>query len=623
MGDQSQKKENKIEKEKVGFSQKRWVHIGLIILLTLGVYANSLKNDFLYDDHYLILKNDFIKNWKNLPKIFTEQYFVLAQKASYRPVHTLSLFIDYSLWKLNVSGWRLTNILLHILNAILIYFLISFTFSHSLTSSLPHSLTALITTLLFALHPVQSENINCVSFREDPFSFFFFLLSFLLYLKATQSPNYQITELLNHPVTQSPSHPILYFASCISFILALFSKEMVLSLPLILLLYDFCFSEPNSLFRYYKRYLPYFIIAILYFLITYFLLRPSSGVIMGIDFSQEKRFLFDRTHLLSFLALPRIIIYYLKLLFFPVKLLADYANYLEQPSFFQPKIALSFVFLMIILIAGIKTYKHSKKIFFCIFYFFITLLPVSSIIPFGGLMAERYLYFPSLGFCMLFAITVTKIYNSYPSLRTGVILFSIFSLSLYSVRTIIRNRDWKDEITLWSAMIRDFPGAQRARLTLKTLLTERGISYVEKRQYKEAIDDFKRVLEIAPNEAEGWANLGTVYYEKGEYEQAINSYKTALKINSGFDPIIYKGIGKAYMAKGQYEQAINAFTEVIRFHPDEPETLFLLGLVYLRQNLYKKAEEVFRRALEVDPYNPMIRKHYDQVIQSLQSKEIK
>lgn len=144
----------------------------LIVILTSLVYANSLKNSFVRDDHIVIVNNDFVKSWKNFPLIFTGDYLtpiseikhlgtrdIGSGETTYRPVVTISYFIDYSLWKLNPFGYHLTNLLLHIFNAILLYVFINLIAKNKKV--------ALLTSLLFTLHPANSEAVNGIAFRED------------------------------------------------------------------------------------------------------------------------------------------------------------------------------------------------------------------------------------------------------------------------------------------------------------------------------------------------------------------------------------------------------------------------------------------------------------------------
>ena len=115
-----------------------WV-ILLMVLFTVSVYSSSLRNSFIWDDHLLIANNGFIKSWENFPRFLNRSYLTKVSdvdylgkrdigsgESSYRPVGTLTYFIDYSIWKLNPFGYHLTNLFLHIANVILFFFFISF-----------------------------------------------------------------------------------------------------------------------------------------------------------------------------------------------------------------------------------------------------------------------------------------------------------------------------------------------------------------------------------------------------------------------------------------------------------------------------------------------------------------
>src|SRR3990167_5471853 len=97
----------------------------VVVCLSQFVYLNSLSNQFVYDDEFTIVTNYFIKTWNNLPSLFNKDYFKFSGELSYRPVVTLSYFIDYTLWELNPFGFHLTNTLLHALNSVLLFFLLT------------------------------------------------------------------------------------------------------------------------------------------------------------------------------------------------------------------------------------------------------------------------------------------------------------------------------------------------------------------------------------------------------------------------------------------------------------------------------------------------------------------
>ncbi|MCB1196014.1 hypothetical protein KDK77_07495, partial [bacterium] len=86
----------------------------IIVFLTLLTYANTLNNQFAYDDVSVIVENDFITSWDNLRAFFSRDYFNGAGEQSYRPLVTLSYFIDYQVWGKNPFGYHLTNLILHL-----------------------------------------------------------------------------------------------------------------------------------------------------------------------------------------------------------------------------------------------------------------------------------------------------------------------------------------------------------------------------------------------------------------------------------------------------------------------------------------------------------------------------
>src|SRR3990170_2225709 len=186
------------------------VLILVIVCLSQFVYLNSLSNQFVYDDEFTIVTNYFVKTWNNFPLLFNSDYFKLSGELSYRPVVTLSYFIDYSLWKLNPFGFHLTNTLLHTLNSVLLFFLLKRIFNCRTTS--------FIATLIFLCHPVHSEAVNAISYREDLLAATFFIAAFLLYVKTSKGNR-----------SFSPA----YFASVACYLSGVFSKEMAITLPLL------------------------------------------------------------------------------------------------------------------------------------------------------------------------------------------------------------------------------------------------------------------------------------------------------------------------------------------------------------------------------------------------------
>ena len=151
----------------------------LLVVITALAYANSLKNDFVWDDYLVIVDNNFVKTWNNFPAVFNKTYLTSSDslkspnltgsgETTYRPAVTISYFIDYHFWKLNPFGYHLSNLLLHLTNVILLYLCVYLL--------LNNRYIAVLAALFFAIHPVNAEAVNVVSFRED-------LLMFLNYIE--------------------------------------------------------------------------------------------------------------------------------------------------------------------------------------------------------------------------------------------------------------------------------------------------------------------------------------------------------------------------------------------------------------------------------------------------------
>jgi len=422
----------------------------LIISITVLVYWNTFKNDFVWDDRVVIVGNDFIKQWENIPLLLSKKYFVLSQEGAYRPIATLSLFVDYQLWKLNPVGWHLTNILFHAFNGILIYL-----FAKLITKN---KFIAVVSGLIFVVHPISTETVNVVSFREDLICLLFFLSSIIFYIKSYDDI------LKNKKI-------FFYILSLTFFIFSLFAKEMAVTLPFILILYDYSFQKTSRNAPRFdiKRYIPFFIVLSLYLFGRFLVFNPAkfTDIIGGRDFSKPIEYMGGNIYT-SMLTMCKVTVRYLWLLIYPLKLSADH---LVLPSFsiFEFPVISSIIILVGILISAVLLKKYSKELSFCVFLFFVSLLPVSHIIPIGVVMAERFLYIPSIGFCLF----LSMIFGLVKKVKFLYLVLG-FLIMFYSVRTIKRNQDWKDDFSFWMSAYKNNPDSLNANYSLGSIYQNKG-----------------------------------------------------------------------------------------------------------------------------------------------------
>lgn len=497
----------------------------LIIVVTAALYANSLKNPFIWDDVVVIEKNDFTRSLKNLPSLFSPAYLTDYRKiermdfytkvgsgeTSYRPVTTASYFLDYSIWKLKPFGYHLSNLLLHIFNAILLFIFIRLAVNNY------HA--ALLTALLFALHPVNAEPVGVISFREDLLAFFFYLSSLILYIKR---------------------HRCL---SLILFFFALLSKEMAVTLPLILILYDYFFTFGQSvkelLKNFKSRYLGY-ILVLLFYLFVSFLVIGYSG------FSSESGFI-------RFLAAPKVFLTYLEWLVFPINIhvtLPDITN----RFLITPAVIFGIAGFLLSIILAIKFRKKSARVCFAVFWFLVTLLPVSNVFPLMNYIAARYLYVPSVGFCLLAAVLILKLKKYFTSLP-------LLILAVYFMFSFVRSAVWKDNIIIWSEMVKFYPKNALAHSGLAASLRA-GL------QLDEAIEEYRHALKLDPAYAKDYSNLGSALGEKGLYEEAITCFKQAIKLDPGYISA-YNNLGITYARMKKFDEAKNIWQKALKISPDD------------------------------------------------------
>ena len=200
--------------------------IALLMLTCVIVYFNSLSNEFVFDDRATIVENKYLSDFTgSLPAFFSNSYFDIAEaEASYRPLATLSYYVLYAIGELNPFWYHLGSLILHMLNVILVYFL---------TRALQQdNSAALVAGLLFACHPAVTEAVNCISFNEDLLAALFYLMSFLLYLNTT--PGRKKTAVIS------------FIFVLLFYFLGLLSKEMAITLPIVVVIYDLAVNTPGS-----------------------------------------------------------------------------------------------------------------------------------------------------------------------------------------------------------------------------------------------------------------------------------------------------------------------------------------------------------------------------------------
>jgi tetratricopeptide (TPR) repeat protein len=558
---------------------RQFVPIVLLVAVCVIVYFNCLFNDFVFDDRGTIVENKYITDIiANLPSFFNSSYFIIAElEASYRPVATFSYHLLYALFELDPLGYHLSSLILHILNVILIYALMNLLQENKMSS--------LVAGLIFACHPVLTEAVNGISFNEDLLATFFFLLSFILYLKLKPGER---------------SKTGLFILSLVSYLLGLLSKEMAITLPVIILLYDIFIRQTagvegfiHQIIQTFKQriflYLGYAAVSILYLFLNFVIITKAAEGHHTTPDSIGERILYLPYHLFNFIRLAVL----------PINLSADY-GYSYPKHFFEVYNLISVIAVGGLVIISLVVYKKQRNVFFGIWWFLLALFPVYNLIEIFNPLADRYLYLPLVGFCLVLSLLLTDLIPRRLTLapkKSNIMILSliIVLLATYANITIARNRDWKDGYSLWSKTLQTTPNSAVAHGNL-------GRAYLEQSQLDKAIHEFQATLQIRPRSHKAHYNLGLAYEKKGSMEEAIRQYENSLKLKPDYASAHFN-LGNIYKHQGLLDKAILAYKNVIEIDPEDIEAHNNLGVVYAMQEKYDSAIKAWENVLNIDPDN--------------------
>jgi len=522
-----------------------WTVFLFLSLLAVLLYSNTFSASFHFDDDYNIGDNPWIKNFSNLLDLSGSRY-----------VGFLSFALNYHFGQLNVFWYHLVNLLIHIMNAFLVYSFVLLLLripQPPLTSDSSHltnaSWIAFATALLFVVHPIQTEAVTYIVQRFTSLATLFYLLAVVLYLK------WRLT------APESRSRSLWYAGALLSTILAMKTKEISFTLPLMLLLVEAVF------FRFSTRKQR---MALIPFLLTLLIIPLSHSGAIGEAEAGFAKGTTEISRLDYLLTQFRVIMTYLRLMVFPVHQNLDY-DYPISHSLLEPKVLFSFLILLALFALSLYllfiwprtshpfrvSVTASRLVAFGILWFFLTLSIESSIIPIRDVIFEHRLYLPSVGFLLAGSVAILGLMHRWRGISVIVICVLVVILS---VATYQRNLIWKDGLTLWSDVVQKSPNKARGHHGL-------GVAYQNLGHLDEAIQEYKTALTLKPDYVEAHYYLGAVYRNLGRLEDAIQEYKAALTLNPK-DNKAYGNLGFIYLEQGRVSDALAAFKEQVPVKKD-------------------------------------------------------
>ena len=565
------------------------VAFAIIVLTAFGLYGNALTHSFIFDDIPNIVDNPYIRNLKNIPLLFQG---IQSYTGVYRALPTITFAVNYHFHQLDVLGYRLFNLILHILSGILVY-LISrhlFRLRSGEEENVPGDtqdsknpgvdVFPLLTALIFITHPIQVNTVTYIVQRNEGMASFFFLLTFFLFIKGA---------------LQHGRKKVLYWcgAGC-SLLGSVLSKETGLMLPILLILFDLIFicQRREEAIKRLRIYLPLFLSFILYglFFLKGGLLKLLIKGAPGWRWSPWE-------HLLT---QANVLIHYFKLIFLPLPgwLNIDHdfrisKTLLETPAWFSVWIHIA------LLLIAMALSKKGKLISFSIFWFYLILVPTSSFIPIWDVMVEYRLYLPLFAYGLLLTLGLKGL--SQLLSRNGSKTFgrnlvgglAILVLCFYSWVTLERNKVFEDDLSLWTDASKKSPDKDRPRINLITAYNRHGL-------YDRAIEESLSLLRKDPNNHDFYNKLGVSHAFKREYGRAIEAFEKSIRIN-GQNPIAYYNLGLIYLELKKWDQAVETFNMALQALPSYAKAYNNLANALAMKGLLDEAIEKEKEAIRLDP----------------------
>jgi Flp pilus assembly protein TadD len=528
-----------------------WIFL-LLMVLTFGVYANSLQGDFVMDDITYLVKNDHIASFS----------FVLET-----PFTIMKALINWLTYKgagLNPPAFHLVNIIFHAGVAILVYLIAALFFKKRV---------AIMAAALTAVHPVFTESVSWIGGGGYVMYSFFYLLSLLLYVLSKDNKR-------------------LYTASVIFYLITLATSEKAIPLSLVYVIYELSRGRLKTNFR---RLIPYLTLTGIWLFLIF-----GTSQYYQTRVSALQKMNYNAVGIYNPLAqIPVAISIYLELIFWPIKLAFFHSQQQFELTEFITRVGV-FAIYGGILVWG---FFHNRRLLFWPGILFICLIPSFSPIIISWLVAERYAYLGTIGIIVtviyLMDIFITR-YNLQKFFPTIVAIVAI----LLSARTVIRNLDWQNTGTLAKASLKNAPNDARMHNNM-------AVAYINNKDYDNAFRELETSIKIDPRYAGAYYNLGLVAAAQKNPDQELKFMLQSIQLDNTFAQS-YEYLASKYYDEGKYPEAKLLVEKAIRSGLNT--SFYRMNLGMINHKLGHRAEAIInlKEALKLDPKNATAQYWLDQ-----------
>jgi hypothetical protein len=465
------------------------VFLAITAIVTIFAYSNVLHGDLQFDDEQHL----FEKSRLNDPYSFKDRSLPALFLSGARPVAAFTFSLNYHFWGKDTYSYHLTNLCIHLLNGIMVYIFIYMTLKMpSVRESYAGKAhwVAFFISLIFSIHPIQTQAVSYIVQRYESLASMFYLLSMVLFIIAAKAG----------PLKKSVC--LLLFVA--TFVLGLGSKQVAVTLPLVALLYGIYFFEKSGLWK--KLLVPALMLALGLAFSVYIILASSSGTHAGYNIR-------DLTVVEYIFTQFRVVFTYLRLIFLPVGQSIDHL-YPVNRSFLEIPTLLSFSAIIMLLVGALMSYKRWRAVSFFILWFFIILLPSSSIVPLKDVIVEHRLYLPSMAVYFISASSLFMFFQWMKKRACSKIVLAAFLVAMMSVATLLfaatyhRNSIWNSRLAMWQDVVAKYPDSARGHHNL-------GNCYLLKKDHKNALKSYLRSMDLAVANMELYYNVGLIFESMG------------------------------------------------------------------------------------------------------------
>ncbi len=556
---------------------RKFVPPFLVICAGLYAYHNSLHAPFIFDDLDAITGNPTIRRlwppWRAMSP-------PPDSPVTGRPIVNLSLAVNYTLDGLNVWGYHVFNLAIHILVALVLYGIVQRTLrGPSLRSRHGNEAPwlALAVALVWVVHPLQTDSVTYITQRTELLMGLFFLLTLYCVIRGAESSG----------------SGVWYAAAVVFTVLGMGSKEVMAVAPVVVLAYDRLFLSRSFHETFWRRRSLYAGLAATW-LIFAALVQTRMGTDIAILGSTEVTpWDYAKTQ-------SGVIVHYLRLSLWPDPLVADYDDWplAKSATTILPSAALAITLLC----ATLWTCHRRLPVAFLGVWFFLILAPTSSFWPIvTEIAAERRMYLP------LAAVIVPIVIGGHMvlreiccrlrwrtvlqrSLEAAVVVTIVTTLAHITVR---RNEDYRSTESFWSDVAAKRPNNARGHVGLGDALARQG-------KFEEAFAHYSKALRINPDYALAHNDLGNALAQQGKFEEAFAHYSEALRIHPNY-ALAHNGLGNALAQQGKLEEAFAHYSKALRINPDYALAHNGLGNVLAQQGKLEEAFAHYSEALRINP----------------------